>query len=162
MQGLSVDDKITRVVPYLEKAGFLSSAQSASDLSEVKEIVRAAGDRIKVSGDILDYVDFFLPDDCLHYDEAAFDKRIRRPPEANALLKKFRDRLASVEPFDAATLDRQMQDFLKAEGVAIGQIIHALRVAVTGKAIGFGVFESLAILGREHSIARIDQALQRL
>jgi glutamyl-tRNA synthetase len=55
-----------------------------------------------------------------------------------------------------------MQNFVQTEGIAIGQIIHALRVAVTGKAIGFGVFESLAILGRERSIARIDQAQRRL
>jgi glutamyl-tRNA synthetase len=162
MQGLPMDDKVARVVPYLEKAGVLSSPPHNSDSETLGAIVRAAGDRIKVSGDILDYVDFFLADDRLHYDEAAFDKRIRKPPEAAALLKKFRDRLASVEPFDAATLDQEMQNFIQTEGVTVGQIIHALRVAVTGKAIGFGVFESLAILGREHSIARIDQALKRL
>jgi glutamyl-tRNA synthetase len=37
-----------------------------------------------------------------------------------------------------------------------------LRVAVTGKAVGFGLFESLAILGREHALARIDRALRRV
>ena len=50
----------------------------------------------------------------------------------------------------------------QAEGVQLGQIVHALRVALTGKAIGFGLYESLAILGREHCRARIDRALQRL
>jgi len=98
----------------------------------------------------------------LRYDEAAFEKRIRKPPEVAGLLRKFRDRLGALEPFDAATLDKEMQDFIRAEGIAIGQIIHALRVAVTGKAIGFGLFETLAILGRERSLARIDQALKRL
>ena len=38
-------------------------------------------------------------------------------------------------------------------------MIHALRVAVTGKAVGFGMFETLAILGRERCLARIDRAL---
>ena len=66
------------------------------------EIVRAAGDRIKVAGDILDYPDFFVPDDQLPYDETAFEKRIRKPPEAAGLLRKFRERLAAAEPFDAA------------------------------------------------------------
>ena len=45
-----------------------------------------------------------------------------------------------------------MDDFVQAEGIAIGQIIHALRVAVTGKAVGFGVFETLAILGKDRSL----------
>ena len=77
-------------------------------------------------------------------------------------MRKFRDRLMATEPFDAATLDRVMQDFVQSEGINIGQIIHALRVAVTGKAIGFGLFESLAILGKEQCLARMDRALARL
>jgi glutamyl-tRNA synthetase len=162
MQALPLEEKVALVVPYLEKAGILPSPPLNGEPPKLKEIVSAAGDRIKVAGDILDYTDFFMADDRLHYDEAAFDKRIRKPPEAAILLKKFRDRLVSVEPFQAATLDQSMQEFVRTEGIAIGQIIHALRVAVTGKAIGFGVFESLAILGRERSMARIDQALRRL
>jgi len=70
--------------------------------------------------------------------------------------------LPAVEPFTAAALEQRLQDFVQAEGIQIGQIIHALRVAVTGKAIGFGLFESLAILGKEHCAARIDQALARI
>ena len=52
-----------------------------------------------------------------------------------------------------------MAEFLQAEGAQIGQIIHAVRVAVTGKTVGFGVFETLAILGKERSLRRIDRAL---
>ena len=48
---------------------------------------------------------------------------------------------------------------MDAKGIKIGQIVHALRVAVTGKAVGFGLFETLAILGRERCLARIDRAL---
>ena len=51
---------------------------------------------------------------------------------------------------------------MKAEGIKIGDIIHALRVAVTGKAVGFGVFDSLAILGKQSCLARIDRALMRV
>ena len=144
-QALAVNDKTEMVIPYLEKAGLLPSPAPDSELGKVEKIAQAAGDRIKVAGDILDYDFFFVADDRLRYDEAAFEKRIRKPPEAAGLLRKFRDRLATIEPFDAAALDKEMQDFVGAEGIAIGQIIHALRVAVTGKAIGFGLFETLAI-----------------
>ena len=47
------------------------------------------------------------------------------------------------------------------EGIKIGEIIHALRVAVTGKAVGFGMFETLEILGRESCVNRIDLARER-
>jgi glutamyl-tRNA synthetase len=162
MQALSIEEKTSLVTPYLQKVGILSSPAPNAELAKIQEILRAAGDRIKVAGDIVDYADFFVADDQLRYDEAAFEKRIRKPQEAAGLLRKFRDRLAAVEPFDPATLDQLMQDFVSSEEITIAQIIHALRVAVTGKAVGFGLFQSLAILGREHCLARIDQAVKRL
>jgi glutamyl-tRNA synthetase len=159
MQRLPVEDKTARAVPYLERAGLVPSPLAENVGTRVMEIIRAAGDRIKVAGDILDYAFFFVPDDRLTMDEKAFDKRLRKPPEAAGLLRRFRDRLATAPAFDAGSLEKVMQDFLEAEGVEIGQVIHALRVAVTGKAIGFGLFETLAILGREASLSRIDRAL---
>jgi glutamyl-tRNA synthetase len=156
MQQLPVPRKAEMALPYLKKAGL------TADLPRVMQVVQAAGERLKVAGDILDYAGFFLTADALPYDEAAFEKRLRKPPEAARLLARFEERLAAVEPFDAATLEKAVQDFVQAEGIKPDQIIHALRVAVTGKAIGFGLYESLAILGREHCRARIDRALQRL
>ena len=64
-----------------------------------------------------------------------------------------------MEPFDAQTLDSLLHSFVERQGISVGQIIHALRVAVTGKAVGFGVFEGLAILGRQACLTRIDRAL---
>lgn len=159
LQQMPVAEKTAMVLPYLKGAGLTSSDEAAA---KVTPIVQAAGDRIKVAGDILDYRDFFLLDDALSYDEAAVQKRLRKPPEAAALLAKFRDRLAAAEPFDAPALEKLLQDFVQAEGIKPDQIIHALRVAVTGKAVGFGLFETLAILGKQHCLARIERTLKQL
>ena len=51
---------------------------------------------------------------------------------------------------------------MQAESIGHAQIIHALRIATTGKAVGFGLFESLAILGKAECLARIERALARL
>jgi glutamyl-tRNA synthetase len=51
---------------------------------------------------------------------------------------------------------------VESEGIDAAQIVHALRVAVTGKAIGFGLFDALAILGRRRCKSRIDKALERI
>jgi glutamyl-tRNA synthetase len=145
-------------LPYLAK----TKLADAGALPTVTAIVEAAGDRIKVAGDILDYADFFTPDEQLTYDEAAFDKRLRKPADAAPLLRKFRGRLAAADSFNKATLENEMEKFIAAEGIKIAQIIHALRVAVTGKAIGFGLYETLAILGKQRCLARIDRSLSRL
>jgi len=161
MLEVPVDVKTALVLPYLEKAGMVAADDEVAN-QKVGPIVQAAGDRIKVAGDIVDYADFFTADDQLTYDDKAFEKRLRKPEEAASLLGKFRDRLAAAEAFDAESLDRLLHDFVEAEEIKIGQIIHALRVATTGKAVGFGMFDTLAILGQASCLARIDRALSRV
>jgi glutamyl-tRNA synthetase len=162
MQALPLDRKTALTLPYLEMAGIVPVPSPMGTVRRLEQILQAAGDRLKTAGDILDYADFFQQDDAFPYDEQAFDKRIRKPAEAVALLTKFREQLAQAGAFDAPSLEKLLHDFVQSEGIQVGQIIHALRVALTGKAVGFGVFDSLAILGKERSLARIDRALGRV
>ena len=67
--------------------------------------------------------------------------------------------VAATEPFDAATLKARVEEFAAAEGVKHGPVSQTLRVAVTGKEVGFGAYETLATLGKERCLARIDRAL---
>lgn len=161
MKHLPIAEKVERVLPFMSQAKLISSPASGEMTRKVEQIVRAAGDRIKVAGDILDYADFFCPDEQLAYDEKAFEKRLRKAPESVRLLMSFKDRLAGMSPFDAATLENALHEFVQAEGTKLDQIIHALRVAVTGKAVGFGVFEALEILGKESCLRRIERALNQ-
>ena len=161
MLEVPVDEKVELVLPYLEKAAMVCAGDETAR-SKVRQIVQAAGDRIKVAGDIVDYGDFFTPDADLPFDEKAFHKRIRKPEEAAGLLKKFREALEAAEAFDPESLDRLLHEFVESEGINMGQIIHAVRVATTGKAVGFGVFDTLAILGKASCLARIDRALEML
>jgi glutamyl-tRNA synthetase len=165
MQQLGGEERSLMTLPFLQKAGLVPRPAPKDEEDYVGEVVRAAAERIKVAGDVLDYADFFTPDEKLPYDEAAFDKRLRKPAEAAGLLRKFRDRLAATPDWDAddaAALEAVMNDFVQAEGVQLGQVIHAARVAVTGKPVGFGLYETLAILGKPRCLARIDRALGRL
>ena len=126
------------------------------------KILEMSGDRIKVAGDIFTYARFFFVDvDAMEYDEKAFQKRIRKPAEAVELLTKFRGRLEDTTAFEAADLDKLLHDFVEAEGIKIGQIIHALRVAITGQAIGPGMFDIMAFFGRAACVERIDRTLAK-
>jgi glutamyl-tRNA synthetase len=160
MQKLPIKQRVATVVPFLQKAGFVSDPPPCETAPYVTRILEAAGDRVKVAGDILDYDDFFVADEALHYDEATLDKRLRKSAAAVELLVRFRDELNSIEPFTAAELEKAMHAFVAANGIKIGDIVHAVRVAVTGKPVGFGLFDTLAILGRERCLARITRALQ--
>ncbi len=159
MQALPVAEKVERALPYLVQAGLIPGPTPGDARAVVTRIVTEAGPRLIVAGDILDYADFFLPDDRLPYDDKAFDKHVRKVPE---LLRKARGVVAATEPFDAATLQRRVEVFAAAEGMKAGPVSQVLRVAVTGKEVGFSAYGSLATLGKERCLARIDRALGRL
>ncbi len=160
MGELSRETVLEMAMPYLERAGFVGPPPAAGETERAGAVVEAAADRIKVVGDILEYDEFFVGDDEFVYDEKAFEKRLTAPEEAAELLAGFRDVLAGTEAFDAANLEAALRGYVEERGVKLGQVIHALRVAVTGKAVGFGMFEILEVLGRESCVARIDRALQ--
>jgi len=156
MQDLPLERKVDFVLPFLERAG------AAADRERVRAIVAAAGERIVVGGDVLDHVHFFRPASALVFDEKAFEKRLGRPPEAAPRLERLRGRLAAAGDFGAGDVESIVRDFVAAEGIGMGDVIHALRVATTGTPVGFGMYETLAILGRDECLARIDAALARV
>lgn len=160
MQRVPIKQRVAKVVPFLQRAELVERPPSCDTGPYVTRILEAAGDRVKVAGDVLDFDDFFASDDALTIDEAAFDKRIRKPANARELLAKYRDRLAQADPFTAEALEKLTYEFVGASGIKIGDIVHAIRVSVTGKAVGFGLFDTLAILGRERCLARLDRALK--
>jgi glutamyl-tRNA synthetase len=159
MQRVPLERKVAMSLPFLERAGLVSSPLGSEDRELVAAVVRAAGDRLKVAGDILDFPEFFLPDEQLPYDARALEKTLRRPG-AKELLQACREELEKVRPFDPPTLERFLQEFVAARGRKLGEIVHPLRVAVTGKSIGVGLFEALAIIGPLRVPRRIDRALR--
>lgn len=159
MDQLPIKQKVARVLPFLQKAGYIADPPSCDTAPKLTKILEGAGDRIKVAGDILDHATFYIADEAIEYEPKAFEKRITKPDDACELLVSFKEQLAKVEPFTSESLEKRLKQFVEDRGIKIGQIIHALRVAVTGGAVGFGMFETLEILGRESCLARIDRAL---
>jgi glutamyl-tRNA synthetase len=161
MSQVPLDKKVDTCLPYLVKAGLVSDPPSPETRDYVRRVIGALGERLKVFSDILDARDFFVPDDQLEYDEAAFKKRLLVDGAAERL-KRFRERLAEAEPFEPAVLEGVFHQFVESEGIKPADVIHAVRVAVTGKSTGPGLFECLGLLGRQRCLARIDRALARV
>jgi len=162
MNQLSLEDKVSGCLPFLVQARLLPDNTDDSSRSLVAQVIQAVADRLRVFSDILDYKEFFVDDESMTFDEKPFQQRIRDASEAVGLLKSLSHELTTVTPFDATTLDKLVHDFVESQGVKIGQIVHALRVAITGKSVGVGLFDALAILGRERSLRRIERALKHV
>lgn len=160
MSRKSLDEKIDGCLPFLVKSGLIAAPEPCREF--VGRLITALGDRLKLFSDILAYDEYFTADESLKYDEKAFDKRIRSAPGAPDLLRQYREILKSAEPFSAAHLEADFKAWLESTGITYGDIIHALRLAVSGKTTGPGMFECLELLGKERCLNRIDRTLARL
>jgi glutamyl-tRNA synthetase len=76
------------------------------------------------------------------------------------LLAAAAEALSEVEPFDPASVEAALTPLLDRFGVKPGRLYQPIRVAITGTTVSPGIFESLSVLGRERSLARIDRAIE--
>ena len=75
------------------------------------------------------------------------------------LIGRLRDALAAVTPWTAETTEAAMRAFAEAGQLKLGAVAQPLRVALTGRTTSPGIFDVLAILGRDECLARLaDQA----
>ena len=158
---LTTEEKLDACLPFASQGGLICELDNANS-KRLEEVIQAAGDRIKIAGDILDYADFFVSASALTYDEKPFEKRMVKDPEAVEHLKKYRKLLGELESFDAESTEQALLRYMESAGIKHKHIIHALRVSTTGKAVGFGMFETLEILGKAEVLARIDQSVARI
>ena len=159
MQRLDTKKKVAMVLPFLQKAGWVTTPPPCSIADRIEQVVRATADRLKIAGDILQYDEFFVDDSEVVYQTADLQKRITAVPEAPNWLREFAARLQQVRPQTAAEFEHCLKSYLEERQLKIGQIINALRVATTGKGLGVGMFEALEILGVDSICKRIEQAL---
>jgi glutamyl-tRNA synthetase len=159
MHALPIAEKVRRALPYLERARLVRPPIDAATEARVTEVVKTLGDRLKVFGDIVLQGAFAFGEDVL-VDEKAFAKRVMAPG-APARLSEFRAWLAERPTFDAAHLEQETAAYLAERGLTLGDIVHAVRVAVTGTTAGPGLFDCLALAGKQTSLHRIDRALAR-
>ncbi len=93
-------------------------------------------------------------------DPAAFRKTICGD-EGVESLRAAREALARVEPFTPPGVEGGLRVLVASRGVKPGQVFQPIRVAIAGRTVSPGIFESVALLGRQETLARIDRALER-
>jgi glutamyl-tRNA synthetase len=130
------------------------------DQAAWEAIAPHAQTRLTVLSDITANVDFlFLPEPV--EDEASWQKAMKDPAAAADLLRTARTNLAAAD-WTAESLKEAVLAAGEAHGLKLGKAQAPVRVAVTGRTVGLPLFESLEVLGRERTLARIDAALAKL
>ena len=92
-------------------------------------------------------------------DEKAVEKRLRKPG-VKELLLDLASRFEALEPFTAAAGEAMVKEL--SQGGGMGPWVHPIRVAVSGRGEGIGLFEMCEILGRERTVERLRRAAAAL
>lgn len=122
----------------------------------LRGIIELMRERAIFVSEILEKAGWFFEEPSA-YDEATLKKRWK--PESPALLQAARATLAAVEPFAHDPLEAAARALVEERGQKLGDLVHPLRLACTGCGAGPGLFELMALLGRETCLRRIDRAL---
>ena len=96
------------------------------------------------------------------FEEPVDDPKAREKflgPESRELLAALRDELEGIEPFDAARLEAGLGALVERLEVKPKAVYQPLRVAITGTTVSPGIFDSVAALGRERTLERLDGVL---
>ncbi|OGO21535.1 MAG: glutamate--tRNA ligase [Chloroflexi bacterium RBG_16_50_9] len=160
IRSLSIDDFTQRVMPFLDK-GLPPSVKRPMSHDYVRQVLPLVQERARTLFEVPELTEFFFVDE-LEYDARLLvDKKTTREVAIMAL-EKSRPRLEQLNSFTAESLETMLRALAEELGLKTGQLFGALRTAVTGRTATPPLFQTMAVLGRDTCLKRIDGALNRL
>jgi len=153
---LAPDELAIRVKPWLERASLWRDEYLGDRHAWFFAVLELLRPRAKRLDDFASQGALFFSD-ALEYEPSAVEKHLRAPG-MDAHLAAIDAAFCALETFDPASTESALRALADARGVKAGVLIHALRVAVSGKTVSPGLFEVLALLGRDRVHARIAAA----
>ena len=153
---LPIEDLAARVQPLLEASGLWRDSFESTERAWLLRLLELFRPRIKRLPQFVEDARPFLEAE-VAFDEAAVKKHLS-VAGMRAHIEELARAFAHAAPFDPATLEAALRSTAEARGVKAAALIHATRVAVTGRAVSPGLFEVLELLGSTRVRTRLDRA----
>jgi glutamyl-tRNA synthetase len=156
IRALGADAFADAAWPFLVQARLVSSDPPPAEREYAHRVLALEQERVRVLSELPRVTSFFFRADP-EYDPAAVKKWLTKEyaPRALAVLA---DRFQTLEPFDVEHIEAMVRGLAEEMGLKAAALIHPVRVAVTGRTAGPGLFETLEILGKERCVARLRKA----
>jgi glutamyl-tRNA synthetase len=103
---------------------------------------------------------YFVDDLSFEFDEAAVKKNLQKDPALKELLPQLANAFATLDEFTHDSTEALLRRFADEKGVKAGLLINATRTALTGQAVGPGLFDLVAAVGKNRTVARLKHAAQ--
>ena len=159
---LNPDDLLERVKPQLQSAGLWTD-----DLHEVgrrewlQRVLRLVLTRVRRLPELVGHVAPFLTA-TVDYDPEAVRKHLTTADLDRHVEALIAGLEADAEPYNEAAIERVLRGVADARSIKAAALIHAARIAATGKAVSPGVFEVLALLGKSLTLSRLHDLVRFL
>jgi glutamyl-tRNA synthetase len=147
------DELLTAALPFIEKKFGLQPNQAQQ--AQIKAILPAAKERAKDLNELAEAFAFLFAARPIQADAAA-QKHL--DDAAKARLKTMIETLSGVSDWTAASTEAAIRALSETQQVKLGQLAQPLRAALTGRTVSPPIFDVLAVLGREETLARLGDA----
>ncbi len=147
---------VQRILPWLEKAGLTSSSDLEARPEWYRALAPLVSERAKRMTDVAPMVRFLFSEDMTI--DPATAERVLANEDADRALEATRDALASLAAWTPDAIEdalRSLPEMLQSKPKAVFQVV---RVAVSGSTVSLPLFESIALIGRERTLARLETA----
>ena len=152
----SVEELADMILPRLQAAGCVSESPTQEEKNFLLRVTALIHDRMVTLKEAPDMVSFFYNDD-FDYEEKGIKKHLAKdttPALLNALIEK----LASIQSWSIESIETSVREAGASMGMEGGKIIHPVRMAITGRTWGPGLFELMEVIGKDICIARLQKA----
>ena len=146
---------IDQIIPMLREKNLIS--QDNFDRNYLLSLVKLFQPRLSLVNDFVDWADFFFVDD-VNLDPRAQEKYLKQ--DFSKEFSLFIERLEGLKSFDIVSIEESFRSLVSQLGVEAKALIHPVRVALTGKTIGPGLFEVIYYLGLERTNKRLKRFIK--
>lgn len=143
------------LIPFLKEEGYLKESYDRIALENVIKLYKG---RISTLLDFLSWTEYYFKDDF------SVDEEAKAAHLSHDYAKEFQllsDRLNKLDDFSTVKAEEAFRALVQEIGLKPADLVHPVRVALTGKAVGPSLFETMAVLGQEKTVKRLAQCFKK-
>jgi glutamyl-tRNA synthetase len=149
IKGMSLERLTDLLIPLLKEKKYIDDA---FDRTRLELIVNLFKGRLSTLEDFLDWTDFLFVENVAIREE---DKMKFLSKDLTKEFSALSVRLEGLDPFTQETAEKSFREVVAELGLVASDLVHPVRVALTGKSVGPGLFETMAVLGKEKTVQRL-------
>jgi len=155
LKEIHIEDLYERMKYFYSKKGI---EIERFDKEYVKSTLKLVREKVKTLVEVVDASTYFF-DDSYEYDQKGVEKYLT--PENLNIVKSLSDELKNLEPFSAPEIESLVRKKAESLNVKAANIIHTIRVCISGRTVTPGLFEMMEVLGKKEVVKRIERTCEK-